>query len=75
MLGKNKCRGHIQCDSIIMDQAVVRAVPEISAYHTDAQLIHEAAIGKIASEQILKLMSLGLTENEAEEKILEGFLK
>jgi len=75
MLGKNKCRGHIQCDSIIMDQAVVRAVPEISAYHTDAQLIHEAAIGKIASEQILKLMSLGLSENEAEEKILEGFLK
>ena len=75
MLGKNQCRGHIQCDSIIMDQAVVRAVPEISAYHTDAQLIHEAAIGKIASEQILKLMSLGLTEEEAEEKILEGFLK
>ena len=75
MLGKNQCRGHIQCDSIIMDQAVVRAVPEISAYHTDAQLIHEAAIGKIASEQILKLMSLGLSESEAEEKILEGFLK
>ncbi len=75
MLGKNQCRGHIQCDSIIMDQAVVRAVPEISAYHTDAQLIHEAAIGKIASEQILKLMSLGLSEEEAEEKILEGFLK
>ena len=75
MLGKNSCRGHIQCDAIIMDQAVVRAVPEISAYHTDAQLIHEAAIGKIASEQILKLMSLGLTEKEAEDKILNGFLK
>ena len=75
MLGKNQCRGHIQCDSIIMDRAVVRAVPEISAYHVDAQLIHEAAIGKIASEQILKLMTLGLTAEEAEEKILEGFLR
>lgn len=75
MIGNNKCRGHIQCDAIIMDNAKVVSMPEISAFNSDAQLIHEAAIGKIASEQIIKLMSLGLTEKEAEETILEGFLK
>lgn len=75
MLGRNRCRGHIQCDSIIMDEAQVSSIPEISAFHSDAQLIHEAAIGKIASEQIIKLMSLGLTEKEAEDTILQGFLK
>ncbi|WP_148135287.1 SufB/SufD family protein [Candidatus Formimonas warabiya] len=75
MRGKNRCRGHIQCDSIIMHQARVSSVPEISAFHSDAQLIHEAAIGKIASEQLTKLMSLGLTEKEAEETILQGFLR
>ncbi len=75
MRGYAKCRGHIQCDSIIMDQAQVSSVPEISAFHSDAQLIHEAAIGKIASEQLTKLMSLGMTEKEAEETILKGFLK
>ncbi|MGI6685616.1 MAG: SufB/SufD family protein [Bacillota bacterium] len=73
--GRNKCRGHIQCDSIIMDQARVSSIPEITAYHSDAQLIHEAAIGKIASEQLTKLMSMGLTEKEAEDTILQGFLK
>lgn len=73
--GYAKCRGHIQCDSIIMDSAEVVAIPEIAAFHSDAQLIHEAAIGKIASEQLIKLMSLGLTETEAEETILQGFLK
>jgi len=72
--GYTACRGHIQCDSIIMDDAVVSAIPEITAYHTDAQLIHEAAIGKIANEQLIKLMTLGLTEKEAEERILDGFL-
>jgi Fe-S cluster assembly scaffold protein SufB len=75
MIGKNKCAGHIQCDAIIMDEAKVTSIPAISAFHQDAQLIHEAAIGKISSEQLIKLMSLGLSEKEAEEKILEGFLK
>ena len=75
MRGYARCRGHIQCDSIIMDQAQVSSVPEISAFHSDAQLIHEAAIGKIESEQLTKLMSLGMTEKEAEERILQGFLK
>jgi len=75
MRGYTKCRGHIQCDSIIMDKAQVSSVPEISAFNSDAQLIHEAAIGKIASEQLTKLMSLGMTEKEAEDTILAGFLK
>jgi len=75
MLGYNNCRGHIQCDSIIMHDARVTSIPQISAYHTSAELIHEATIGRIASEQLLKLMSLGLTEQEAEEAILEGFLR
>lgn len=73
--GFSRCKGHVQCDAIIMDQAKVRAIPEIAANHTDAQLVHEAAIGKIAGVQIIKLMTLGLTEKEAEETILQGFLK
>lgn len=73
--GHAKCRGHIQCDSIIMQNAKVSSIPEISAFHSDAELVHEAAIGKIASEQLIKLMSLGLSEKEAEETILKGFLK
>jgi Fe-S cluster assembly scaffold protein SufB len=73
--GYAKCRGHIQCDSIIMHNAQVSSIPEISAFNSDAQLIHEAAIGKIASEQLVKLMCLGLTEKEAEDTILKGFLK
>lgn len=72
--GYAPCRGHIQCDSIIMGSAKVSSVPVVSAFHPDAQLIHEAAIGKIASEQLIKLMTLGLTEKEAEDKVLEGFL-
>lgn len=75
VIGYNKCRGHVQCDAIIMDNAQVRAIPEIAAHHADAQLVHEAAIGKIAGEQIIKLMTLGLDEKEAEETILQGFLK
>lgn len=75
MRGYSKCRGHIQCDSIIMDNGHVSSVPEVSAFNSDAQLIHEAAIGKIASEQLIKLMTLGLSEEEAEETILKGFLK
>lgn len=73
--GNNECSGHTECDAIIMDNASVSAVPEIMANHTDAQLIHEAAIGKIAGEQLIKLMTLGLTEKEAEEEIINGFLK
>lgn len=73
--GNNKCAGHSECDAIIMDNAIVRAIPEITANHLDASLIHEAAIGKIAGEQLIKLMTLGLTEQEAEEQIVNGFLK
>lgn len=73
--GNNKCAGHSECDAIIMDNAKISAIPEITANHLDAELIHEAAIGKIAGEQIIKLMTLGLTEAEAEEQIINGFLK
>ncbi|MBQ2736318.1 MAG: SufD family Fe-S cluster assembly protein [Clostridia bacterium] len=73
--GNNKCSGHTECDAIIMDNATVAAIPEITANHIDASLIHEAAIGKIAGEQLIKLMTLGLTEQEAEEQIVSGFLK
>lgn len=65
----------MQCDSIIMHNATVISIPEISVLHQDAQLIHEAAIGKIASDQLIKLMSLGLSENEAEDTVLRGFLR
>ena len=73
--GNNRCSGHTECDAIIMDDAIVTAIPEIEAKHVDASLIHEAAIGKIAGEQLIKLMTLGLTEKEAEEEIINGFLK
>ena len=73
--GNNVCSGHTECDAIIMDNGKVSAVPEITANHIDASLIHEAAIGKIAGEQLIKLMTLGLTEQEAEEQIVNGFLK
>lgn len=73
--GNSKCFGHVECDAIIKDNAKVQAIPEISANNIDANLIHEAAIGKIAGEQLTKLMTLGLTEKEAEEEIIKGFLK
>ncbi len=73
--GNAPCSGHTECDAIIMDEATVSAIPEITAAVPDAALIHEAAIGKIAGEQLMKLMSLGLTEKEAEEQIVSGFLK
>lgn len=73
--GNSKCFGHVECDAIIKDQAKVVSTPEIAASHIDANLIHEAAIGKIAGEQLIKLMTLGLTEKEAEEQIINGFLK
>lgn len=73
--GNNKCAGHSECDAIIMDNAKISAIPEITANCLDAELIHEAAIGKIAGDQLIKLMTLGLTEAEAEEQIVNGFLK
>ncbi len=72
--GNAACTGHTECDAIIMDDAAVLASPQIAANHVDAALIHEAAIGKIAGEQLVKLMTLGLTEKEAEEQIINGFL-
>ena len=75
VIGANRCSGHTECDAILMDDAVVTAIPQIEARHVDASLIHEAAIGKIAGEQLIKLMTLGLTEQEAEEQIINGFLK
>ena len=74
MNGNAPCYGHTECDAIIMDGASVTAAPCLSANHVDAELIHEAAIGKIAGEQLIKLMTLGLTEKEAEEHIIKGFL-
>ncbi|MEA4816047.1 MAG: SufD family Fe-S cluster assembly protein [Lachnospiraceae bacterium] len=73
--GNAACYGHSECDAIIMDNACVSATPEITANNIEASLIHEAAIGKIAGEQIIKLMTLGLSETEAEAQIIEGFLK
>ena len=73
--GNEECFGHVECDAIIMDHAKVISTPKIVANHIDASLVHEAAIGKIAGEQLIKLMSLGLTEQEAEEQIINGFLK
>ena len=73
--GNSACTGHTECDAIIMDSGKVQAVPSLSANNIDASLIHEAAIGKIAGEQLIKLMTLGLTEAEAEEQIVNGFLK
>ena len=73
--GNTKCFAHSECDAIIKDNAVVKATPEITANNVDANLIHEAAIGKIAGEQLTKLMTLGLTEKEAEEQIINGFLR
>ena len=73
--GNNRCTGHTECDAIILDHGSVSAIPELTANHIDASLIHEAAIGKIAGEQLIKLMTLGLTEHEAEEQIISGFLK
>lgn len=74
MVGNSQCFGHVQCDSIIMGAAHIQSVPAITANCPDAQLIHEAAIGKIAGDQLLKLETLGLTPEEAEETILKGFL-
>ncbi|MGI5901753.1 MAG: SufB/SufD family protein [Desulfitobacteriia bacterium] len=73
--GNNKCSGHSECDAIIMDNGRVTAIPEVTANHVEANLIHEAVIGKIAGEQLIKLMTLGLNEKEAEAEIISGFMK
>jgi Fe-S cluster assembly scaffold protein SufB len=73
--GNAPCSGHTECDSIIMDEGRILAVPSLEANDVDAMLVHEAAIGKIAGDQLIKLMTLGLTESEAEEQIINGFLK
>ena len=73
--GNNACNGHTECDAIVMDHGTVSAIPEIHANSTEASLIHEAAIGKIAGEQLTKLMTLGLSEKEAEDMIVQGFLR
>ena len=75
LIGNAPCSGHTECDSIIMEKGRILAVPQLEANHIDAALIHEAAIGKIAGEQIIKLMTLGLTREQAEEHIINGFLK
>lgn len=73
--GNTKCYAHVECDAIIKDEGRVKAIPKIYAKNIDANLIHEAAIGKIAGAQLNKLMTLGLNEQEAEEVIIKGFLK
>ena len=75
IVGNAPCSGHTECDSIIMDSGRILAVPGLEANDLDAALVHEAAIGKIAGEQLVKLMTLGLTEAEAEEQIINGFLQ
>lgn len=75
IIGNARCNGHTECDAIIMGDARILAIPQLEANNIDAALIHEAAIGKIAGEQIIKLMTLGLTEEEAENQIVNGFLK
>jgi len=75
LIGKAVCLGHVECDAILMDKARIRSIPELQAENAEAVLTHEAAIGKIAGEQLVKLMSLGLTEKEAVDTILEGFLR
>ena len=74
-IGENPCHAHVQCDSIIMDQAEISSIPEINAKHVDAQIVHEAAIGRINDEQLIKLRTFGLSEEEAESVIIENFLK
>ena len=74
-VGNAKCRAHVQCDSIIMDKAKIRSIPEIAANHCDANIVHEAAIGRINNDQLLKLQTMGKTEEEAEEIIINCFLK
>ena len=75
LIGKSECFGRVECDAILLDNAIVQSVPKITAKNNKASLSHEAAVGKIAQDQLVKLMTLGLDEKQAEEKIIEGFLK
>ena len=75
MIGNNHCRAHSECDAIIMDKAKVHAIPALDARTKDAEMVHEAAIGRLATDQLTKLMTLGLTRQEAESRIINGFLK
>ena len=75
MTGNSLCYGHVECDAIIKDNGTVKSIPQIYAKNVDASLVHEATIGKIAGEQFIKLMSLGLSASEAEQTIIKGFLK
>lgn len=75
VIGKNRCFGHVECDSILLDNARILSTPRIDAISPEASLVHEAAVGKIAGEQLIKLMSLGLTEQEAEDTIIKGYLQ
>ena len=74
VIGANECFGHVECDAILLDGARVVSTPRIDAAHPDASLVHEAAVGKIAGEQLVKLMSLGLDEKQAEDAVIKGFL-
>ena len=74
IVGENSCFGHVECDAILMDNSTISATPEIVAKRVDANLVHEAAIGKIAGDQLIKLKTLGLSDKEAEEMIIKGFL-
>lgn len=75
VIGKNRCFGHVECDSILLDNARILSTPKIDAVSPEASLVHEAAVGKIAGEQLIKLMTLGLTEKEAEDTIIKGYLQ
>ena len=75
VIGKNRCFGHVECDSILLDNARILSTPKIDAVSPEASLVHEAAVGKIAGEQLVKLMTLGLTEKEAEDTIIKGYLQ
>ena len=72
--GKNECFGHVECDGIVIDHGQITSTPEIKAMHIDSTLVHEAAIGKIAGDEIIKLQTLGLTEKEAEDAIIASFM-
>ncbi len=74
-IGSSLCHAHVQCDSIIMDEAQISSIPEINAKHVDAQIVHEAAIGRINDEQLMKLRTFGMSEEEAEAVIIENFLR
>ena len=74
LVGKNECFGHVECDGILLHNARIKSVPEIDAVDPNSSLEHEAVIGKIAGDELIKLMTLGLTQSEAEDFIIQGFL-